>query len=140
MSDTKKQPLSRVVLDASAILALLYREPGAERIENLLSLEDTKVLISSVNLSEIYARLLRDEVHEDEAFRLLENLKLTVAPFTEADAYRAGRLQRKGQTAGLSFGDRACLALAETHRAVAWTADRAWTKVELNVQVELIRA
>lgn len=118
---------------------MLYREPGSDRVIELLDQVGIVALISAVNLSEVYASLLSNGMSEDEAFRLLMGLQLTVVPFTEADAYRAGRLRSKVASFGLSFGDRACLALAEAKDAVAWTADHAWSKVKIGVVVELIR-
>jgi PIN domain nuclease of toxin-antitoxin system len=127
------------VLDASAILALLYKEPGAERVFSLLNQEGTDVFVSAVNLSEAHCRLLRDGLAMEEAWKLLADLKLAIIPFEEADAYRTGQTYRQTASLGLSFGDRACLALAAGKRATVWTADRMWKKLKIGVAIELIR-
>lgn len=130
---------NRIVLDASAILAILYAEPGAEKISSLLNHEETAPFVSAVNLCEAHTRLLRDGLGDDEAWKLLADLKLTVAPFEERDAYRAGHLYRRTAALGLSLGDRACLALASSKDAAAWTADRVWKKLKIGIEIELIR-
>ena len=130
---------NRIVLDASAILAILYEEPGAEKVSLLLNHEDTIPFVSAVNLCETYTRLLRDGLEDDEAWKLLADLKLTVVPFDEADAYRAGQMYKRTAALGLSLGDRACLALASSKEATAWPAHRVWKKVKVVVEIELIR-
>ena len=128
-----------VVLDSSAVLAILYEEPGAERVSALLHDEETVPLISTVNLCEAHTRLLRDGLGDEEAWKLLSDLKLTIEPFEEVDAYGAGQLYKKTISLGLSLGDRACLALASRRGATAWTADRIWKKLKVEIAIELIR-
>jgi PIN domain nuclease of toxin-antitoxin system len=128
-----------IVLDASAILAILYEEPGAAKVSELLNDEGILPLASAVNWCEAHTRLLRDGLEDDEAWKLLADLNLTVVPFEEADAYRAGQLYRRTSALGLSLGDRACLALALKEGAVAWTADRVWKRLKVDVEIELIR-
>jgi PIN domain nuclease of toxin-antitoxin system len=60
-------------------------------------------------------------------------------PFDEDLAYRAGLLRSVTRSAGLSLGDRACLALAEQLGQPALTADRAWGTVQISIQVDVIR-
>jgi len=131
--------VNNIVLDASAILAILYEEPGAERVSSLLNHEDTVPLMSSVNLCEAYTRLLRDGMAEDEAWKLLADLKLTIVPFEEMDAFRGGQLYKRTALLGLSLGDRACMALAVSKNATVCTADRIWKKLKIDIAVELIR-
>lgn len=124
-----------VVLDASAILALLNDEHGAETVFTLLD----SAVASSVNVSEVVAKLAArggDEAVIREAFA---RLQLPVIPFDEDHAYAAGFLRPSTQPAGLSFGDRACLALAAQLGATAVTADRRWLDLPLPVPVRLIR-
>jgi ribonuclease VapC len=138
-SDATRPRVNNIVLDASAILAILYEEPGAEKVSALLNQDDTIPLLSAVNLCEAHTRLLRDGLAEDEAWKLLVDLKLTIVPFEATDAFRAGQLYKRTAVLGLSLGDRACLALAANRNATVWTADRVWKKLKVGIAIELIR-
>lgn len=123
------------VLDASALLAALGGEPGAERVRALLP----SARIGSVNLSEVVAKLHERGVPDAVIDEILVDLDLTVVPFDAATARRAGLLRGATRAAGLSLGDRACLALAAERDAVAVTTDRAWGELDLGIAVELLR-
>ena len=125
----------RVVLDASALLAVLRAEPGAERVAPRLE----GAGIGAVNLSEVVAKLIEDDVPEAEIRRAIGRLELDVHAFDAPHAYLAGSLRRSTRALGLSFGDRACLALAQSLDALALTADRSWSRLELGIRVEVIR-
>ena len=127
--------MSSWVLDASALLALLNRELGSEKV--VAALPDA--VMSSVNLSEVVAKLVDQGRAETEIRSYLDALGLVIVPFDDEMAYRSGRLRSVTKSAGLSFGDRACLALAASLDVPALTSDRAWASLNLNVQVELIR-
>lgn len=125
------------VLDASAVLALLYREPGHGQVAGLLP----GAVVSTVNWAEIVAKLAQRS-HPDPAAAAegVRSLGVRVEPFTPADAVRVGLLWPKTRQAGLSLGDRACLALA--HRvpeSEVVTADQAWSELDLTILVRLIR-
>ena len=124
-----------VVLDSSALLAWYLREPGAANVAASL----TGARISTVNLSEVMSRLAGLGVDEGPQRRLVRQLGLLVAPFNESQAYLAAQFRKLTREAGLSFGDRACLALASEIQGIALTADRQWTKVDVGVEVRLIR-
>ena len=125
------------VLDASAVLAMLRQEPGGDRIRPLLRLS----AISTVNFGEIIGFYARRGVAEAAIRRLLDRLPSVRFEFDEEAAYAAGRLLPLTQAAGLSFGDRACLALAQRMNVKALTADRAWPRIAdaVGVEIELIR-
>lgn len=125
------------VIDASALLCLLLSEPGARRVAD--ALENRTCLISAINLSEVIAKLDEAGVPAAELEGLASRLHLQVEPFDERQALGCGLLRRKTQSLGLSLGDRACLAVAEQHGAVALTADRAWSKARLGAAVEVLR-
>jgi PIN domain nuclease of toxin-antitoxin system len=127
--------MSEVVLDASAVLALINQEPGAERVEALLD----DAVISAVNLSEVIAVLVEAGFEFDRASARIGALALQVIVFDQPQALRAGALRAATRSAGLSLGDRACLALAEARTAPAVTADRRWSTLELDADVQLIR-
>jgi PIN domain nuclease of toxin-antitoxin system len=126
--------VSEVVLDASAVLALLQDEPGGNRVLESLP----GALICSVNLSEIVAKLAELGMPESD-IRLALSLGLDVVAFDEALAYSAGALRPSTRSAGLSLGDRACLALARSRALPALTTDRAWRDIDIDVEVEVIR-
>lgn len=125
------------VLDASAVLAMLRQEPGGDRIRPLLR----SSAISTVNFGEVIGFYARRGVAEAAIRRLLDRLPSTRFEFDEEAAYTAGRLLPLTQAAGLSFGDRACLALAQRMNVKALTADRAWSRIAdaVGVEIELIR-
>ena len=133
--------MNSIVLDSAAVLAMIQREPGGERVEALLdSMEfgaDVKVAISSVNWCEVLTRTQRDYegMTAEELTAALAGIKLV--PFDKEAAEIAASYALFSQA--LSLGDRACLALAKIHHATAWTADRIWVQFKLDVPVELIR-
>jgi len=127
--------VARVVLDASALLALLNDEPGARVVEEALP----EALLSAVNLAEVASILVGGGMEESGVRNLLLDLGLTVVVFDEAAAFGTAALRPATKALGLSLGDRACLALARAEGVPALTADRAWTKAEVGVKVELIR-
>jgi PIN domain nuclease of toxin-antitoxin system len=124
-----------VVLDASALLAVLRVEPGVERVEQRLE----NASIGAVNLSEVVAKLIEDGVPEAEIRLAVGRLELDVHPFDAEHAYIAGVLRKASRAFGLSLGDRACLALAQSLGAPALTADHSWSRLGLDIDIEVIR-
>lgn len=124
------------VLDESAVLALLRGESGAQRVTDAI---DDGACISAVNLTEVVTRQLDRGMSESDARESVVWLAMTVVPFDEELAYRAGLLRTMTKSAGLSLGDRACLALAERLGVPALTADRAWGGLQFAIQVDVIR-
>lgn len=124
-----------IVLDASALLALLFREPGAERVAAKLA----QAAISAVNLAEVLGRLVRDGRPLAEAVHRLAALGLEVVPLDAERAAAVAALEPLTRPAGLSLGDRCCLALALERDVPALTADGAWLRLPHPVRLELIR-
>ena len=124
-----------VVLDASALLAFLFREPGGQRVATHIP----NSCMSTVNLSEVLGRFSR--AGHDTSLILQRLLASTIefVPFTEADASDSASLVPHTRELGLSFGDRACLSLARLRGLKALTADSAWQQLSLGIDVELIR-
>jgi ribonuclease VapC len=122
------------VLDASALLVLLFRETGADVVEAAL---DGGVM-STVNWSEVLQKLAQRGV-ETSVVEPIQALGLGIEPFTIADAARAAELLVAGRTIGLSLGDRACLALGHRLGCEVITADSAWTAVDAGVAVRQVR-
>lgn len=127
--------MSEVVLDASAVLALVHGEPGAERVVAVLD----RAAISAVNLGEVASRLAERARPPTDIRRQLSRLPLDVIPVDEDLGYAAGVLRPATRHLGLSLGDRICLALAARLGATALTADRAWTQLATNVRIDLLR-
>ena len=122
-----------VVLDASALLALLHEEPGADEVEALLD----GALMSAVNLSEVIQKAEQHGAHTEGLEDDLAALGIEFRSFDHATARLAAELWR--ERSGLSLGDRACLALARTEGATAVTADRRWTRTALPIEVRFVR-
>lgn len=123
------------MLDASAILALLFGEPGADDVAQAIA---QGVAVSTVNLSEVAEALRRNELEADPVIARLSE-QVVIEPFTYDDALAAAALSRPTRKQGLSLGDRACLALAQRLQATAVTADRQWSQLALGVSVRLLR-
>ena len=123
------------VLDASALLCLLVGEPGASRVEAVLF----RSQVSAVNYAEVVSRLVDKGEYDDEMRSDLTDLVLSVVAVDRDLAELAGLLRADTRTAGLSLGDRCCLALAKRTSAVALTADRVWATLSVGVRVELLR-
>ncbi len=124
-----------IVVDASAIIALLVGEP-------ITRVDPTRLAgasISAVNLSEVLARLQEFGTPESEAIAAVARLELRIVPFDEPQARIAARLRSITRRAGLSLGDRACLALGDRLGCPVVTADRIWISLDLGVDVIVIR-
>ncbi len=126
---------TEVVLDSSALLALLNDEPGADVVAGLLR----NSAMSTVNISEVTAKLAEAGIRERDIRMAVGGLVLDIVPFDAEQAVEAGMLRRATKAAGLSLGDRACLALAKRLGVPAATADLAWRRVDTGVELTLIR-
>lgn len=131
--------MSRIVLDSSVVLAIVYDEPGAARMIAELNSGAVEPLLSAVNLCEVQTRLLREGIPAKEIMNLLNSMEFTVMPFDAADAGQASALYPETRLFGLSLGDRACLALGIKEQVTVWTADKIWKKLKVSVPIELIR-
>jgi len=128
--------MNRVVLDASALLAVLNREPGVDKLTpELLS----AAAVGTVNLAEVHGKLVDRGLRPDDAWEATLGPIGEAVPFTSQHARLAGDLIAKTRVLGLSLGDRACLALGLAMRAPVYTADRSWKKVKLGVRIVVIR-
>ncbi len=128
--------MSRVVLDASAVLALLNNESGADKLTPEL-LNDA--VCSTVNIAEVQTKLVSAGGSPDEAWEDTLSPIREAAPFTEEHAKIAGGLVAQTRALGLSLGDRACLALGLALKAPVYTADRSWKKLKLGLRINVIR-
>ena len=127
--------MSSVVLDASALLALLNTELGQEEVERSIP----GAAISAVNLSEVVAKLTEAGMSEEAVRSALEDIEIDVHPFDRESAYRTGVLRTATKKLGLSLGDRACIALGGQLQRPVLTADRNWRDLKLGLEIRLIR-
>jgi ribonuclease VapC len=125
--------MTRIVLDASAVLALLHQEPGYKMVEQHLP----NGLLSVVNLAEVIAVLEDTGMPHKEAVSTVTELIKEIMVFDQPQACLAANLRKSSKSYGLSLGDRACLALAEIQNAPVLTADKAWSKLN-NHPVKII--
>ncbi|MFI3120262.1 MAG: type II toxin-antitoxin system VapC family toxin [Methylococcaceae bacterium] len=121
-----------IVLDASALLAYLFEEAGcqvvARHIEN--------ACMSTVNLSEVAGRLIRDNIDPMPLIQQIGLTSISIVPFTETHALYAANFILQTQRYGLSLGDRACLGLAKERRLAVLTADTVWSQL---ADIEIIQ-
>jgi ribonuclease VapC len=126
--------MSRYVLDASALLASLHDENGSEIVDLLLD----ESAISTINLSEVIQKARQRGIPTDTLVSRLQVVGVEVVDFTIEQAEITADLWAITKPFGLSLGDRACLALAQSRGAIALTADRSWAKIS-SIQVQVIR-
>ncbi|MES9903907.1 MAG: type II toxin-antitoxin system VapC family toxin [Sedimenticola sp.] len=123
------------VLDASALLAYLHREPGWETVQAVI---DT-ACIGAVNWCEVAQKTEQKGMDAVSVRSLLEELGLEVIPFSVEQAEIAAQLWEKSRQHGLSLADRACLALAIDQNTPVLTADKVWAKLNLDADIRLLR-
>jgi len=133
--------VSSAVLDASALVAFLNEEPGADAVEQALG---RGAWISIVNWAEVISKAAEmgaDPVRvRDELVQMgVLGKALQIVTLTEEDALEMARLRPATRTLGLSLGDRACLALGQRLGLPVLTADRLWSQVALDLEIRLIR-
>jgi len=128
--------VSKIVLDASAILALLNDESGASQLTDALLAD---AVASTVNLAEAHKKLVEYGVDPEGAWRRVLVVVSEAVPFTAQHAKIAGNLFLQTKAIGLSLGDRACLALATALKAPVYTTDRVWKKLSLGISIHIVR-
>jgi len=124
-----------IVLDASAILAMVHREPGAE----VVAQELPRAIVSAVNIAEVASRMSDDDVPDSDIQTTMHSMGVDIVTFDNAMALESGILRRLTRHVGLSLGDRACLALALARSLPVLTADRVWADLRIGIEVRLIR-
>jgi ribonuclease VapC len=128
--------MNRAVLDASAILAVLFQERGAEKMtDEIMDL----AIISAVNLAEVQTKLVKLGRPPEDAWLDALLLETEPEPFTANQAKIAGSLITATEKYGLSLGDRSCLALAISLKAPVYTTEQLWKNLKVGVPIHVIR-
>lgn len=129
--------MAGLILDASALLALLQDEPGAGKVADVI--DDARM--STVNYAEVVSHYARLGAERRVVEAMLRPLPIELVPVDPELAMIAGMMRQLTGELGLSLGDRFCLALAKRDGLAAWTADKAWQGIAkiLGLEVELIR-
>jgi len=128
--------VSRAVFDASAILALIQSEPGADKLTQ--QIRDSAVA-SSVNMAEVQGKLVLNGWDPNIAWEDALSCVADVEPQSAGQAKQAGTLVRSTKQYGLSVGDRSCLALAIELNAEVYTTEKLWKNLKLGVPIHVIR-
>ena len=124
-----------IVIDASALLALLLKEPGHEKVAERLS----GSLMSTVNLSEVFAWLVRHGISPEESHPKIGELGITAVSFDLDQAKIAASIRDSARASGLGLADCCCLALALQQHLPVLTADRIWKSLGLALEIQLLR-
>jgi ribonuclease VapC len=127
--------MTRVVLDASAIIAAILQEPGAQTVLAQVA----NAAVSTVNMAEVKGKLIDRGLSPADAWSAALSYSSEVLPFDSEQASIAGGLISASRAYRLSLGDRACLALAILLDVPVYTADKAWAKLDIGVKVHLLR-
>jgi ribonuclease VapC len=128
---------SAYLLDASAVLALIGDEPGADRVQHLLP----SSAITAINLAEVVKKLREKGVPSEDVYAVVSDLQVPLAagPTDRQQAIELGELAAAGRAFGLSMGDAICLAVAGWSGRIAVTAERRWTEALPGAKILAIR-
>lgn len=124
-----------IVLDASAVLAVLFGEAGGDRVADHFG----EAVLCSANLAEVISKLDDRGANAEQIKAVADQFGPMTRPLTTEVAIAAGLMRRDTRDAGLSLGDRCCLAFARDLGAAAMTADRAWTEIRVGPRIVVIR-
>jgi PIN domain nuclease of toxin-antitoxin system len=126
---------NKVVFDTSVIMALLNQEPGGEEAQRYIG----KSIVSAVNIVELVSNLSLRPLPMSAIQQIINRMSFQIIPLSRELAELAGFLREQTRSAGLSLGDRACIALAIQQKIPVFTTDRAWAKFDFGIPVHLIR-
>ena len=127
--------MNRVVLDASAVLAVLFKETGADVVAPVLF----AATMSAVNYSEVLKKAIEKRADMDRTLHFLDRQSLNVVAFDVERAVAAALILPQTTDFGLSFADRACVSLGLQLQYEVFTAEKRMSLTGLDVNVRLIR-
>jgi len=127
------------VMDASAILALMQAEKGWEVVDDLI--REQQCVASCVNIAEVGTRMIDKGLAPSQLERTLKELDIQPVDFDLEQSTFSAELRLSTKYAGLSLGDRACLALTKLLDGIAVTSDRAWLDIAefTHIKMKIIR-
>ena len=125
------------VMDASALLAQMQSEKGCEIVDNLVL--EHECVVSAVNLAEVATKLMDKGLAPERLARTLKELDVQPIDFDLEQSLLCAKLRINTKSAGLSLGDRACLALAQLMQGTAVTTDHAWQDVKDALDVKILQ-
>lgn len=131
-----KKPNVKILLDASALIAVMMGESGAEAVERHL---DSGVSITSVNLAETISKLMQYGFSAEELEEVIVESQIQVVPFEKAHALLMPIFQPYIKSHNLSLADRVCLSVAQKNGYIVLTTDTTLAKLALDINVRLIR-
>lgn len=126
--------MTEFVLDASALMAMLREEPGAKLVADAIA--DARM--SVFNYAEVVSYFIYAGMDQHDIDAMLDPLPIELVPADKDLARLAGHLRGPTVDAGLSLGDRFCLALAKRKGLPAWTADKEWKRIAGAIGVEVV--
>jgi PIN domain nuclease of toxin-antitoxin system len=124
------------VLDASAVLADIDGEPGADQVAQATK---RSAGIAAANYAEVVSKLVARGMSPEAAAEVAMRIDATVLEADRDRAVAAGALHAGARSAGISLADAFCLALAAELKCPALTSDRDWARLDVGVEVRLIR-
>ena len=124
-----------LLLDASAIIAAIQNENGSDFVKERIE----QCAISTVNWAEVLQKLSARGIDTVLVEQNLKAMGLIIIDFNQTDARLAADLWPQAKSFGLSLADRACLATGLRLNAQVVTADRIWQKLDLKLEIVLIR-
>ncbi|WP_232493671.1 type II toxin-antitoxin system VapC family toxin [Novosphingobium kaempferiae] len=127
--------MTGIVLDASALIAMLNAEPGADRVAEAIA----STRMCAVNYAEVVSHYAHLGMPPATIDAMLDPLPIEIVPADHALSRIAGRLRALTAEAGLSLGDRYCLALAQRDGLASWTCDRQWSLVAEAIGVDVVQ-
>jgi ribonuclease VapC len=126
---------ARIVLDASAVIAVVKLEPGSDVVADVID----RSVLSAVNFSEVLTSLGNQGMPLPRVIEAIRLLRLEIVPYDAQQAMLTSSFRQPTKQHGLSLGDRACLALGRLLSFPVMTGDAVWAKVDVGVDVRLIR-
>lgn len=122
-----RRSVNEAVGDASAILAPLFDEPGADVVAQYTG----RIRILTVTLTEVVAQLAERGIDESDIRVIVARMNLRIEPYDFETALQAGMLRPETRHLGLGLGDRATIAYAILSGLPVLTADHAWERLSL---------
>lgn len=128
--------MSKIIFDASALIALFAKENGYQTIKSHMK----DAIISSVNIAEVYKYCIETQsLTQNDARKLIELSDVRIIDFCHEQALISSTIIHKTKAYGLSLGDRACIALALFKNHPILTCDKIWEKLDLNIKFIMAR-